>query len=108
MSNVIIDAKNNADEVIADMNRKIERGLTKCAMQAVRYAKQDCPVDTGNLRNSISYQVRGNAAYIGTSVEYAPYVEFGTGTMTERPYLRPAAANHSNEYKKIIRDEMKG
>jgi phage gpG-like protein len=41
------------------------------------------PIDTGNLKNSINHQVvvKEKAVYIGTNVEYAPYVEFGTGDL---------------------------
>lgn len=41
------------------------------------------PIDTGNLKNSITHQVykEEKAVHIGTDVEYAPYVEFGTGDM---------------------------
>lgn len=42
-------------------------------------AKMYCPVDTGQLRNSITHIVTDNVGYIGTNVKYAPYVEFGTG-----------------------------
>lgn len=34
----------------------------------------------------------GTARYsVGTNVEYAPYVEFGTYKMAAQPYMRPAA-----------------
>ena len=33
---------------------------------------------------------RIDEAYVGTNLEYAPYQEFGTRTMTPQPYLRPA------------------
>jgi HK97 gp10 family phage protein len=43
---------------------------------------------------------------IGTNVEYAPYVEPGTHKQKAQPYLRPAAENHSAEYKEIIKAVM--
>lgn len=43
-------------------------------------AAANAPVDTGRLRGSITCQVDGNSALIGTNVEYAVYVEFGTGS----------------------------
>ena len=46
-------------------------------------AKQNCPTDTGRLKNSITYDVVGNVGEVGTNVEYAPYVEFGTGKFAE-------------------------
>lgn len=100
-------------------------------MQAERFAKEKCPVDTGRLRNSITNRVSDDAAYVGTNVEYGPYVELGTGKyynggrptpwvykdskgnwhMTHgqraKPFLKPAAANHAKTYKNILEDEMK-
>lgn len=67
-----------------------------------KYAKIKCPVDTGNLRNSITHARDAENAYIGTNVEYAPYVELGTSRMRAQPYLKPAVADHVNEYRKIL------
>jgi HK97 gp10 family phage protein len=57
-------------------------------------AIRGCPVDTGRLRASITHEiasdVEGLVGRVGTDVEYAPYVEFGTGRMAAQPYLRPA------------------
>ena len=76
--------------------------------KAETYAKRLCPVDTGRLRNSITHQqYDDHTEVIGTNVEYAPYVELGTVRMKARPYLRPAAENHTGEYKTIIEAEMR-
>jgi HK97 gp10 family phage protein len=68
--------------------------LTKKAIMVDRAAKNLCPVDTGRLRSSINWRLgvdgRGLYATIGTNVEYAPYVEFGTRYMAAQPFLRPA------------------
>lgn len=53
--------------------------LEEACLLVENTAKQYCPVDTGQLRNSITHQVFGNVGYIGTNIQYAPYVEFGTG-----------------------------
>lgn len=52
-------------------------------------------VDTGALRASYQYRVftaGQNSAYclVGTNLEYAPFLEFGTSRMAARPHLRPA------------------
>lgn len=83
-------------------NSNIPVALEAVGLQAEGYAKLVCPVDTGRLRNSISHAVEGNTAYIGTNVEYAPYVEFGTHKQRAQPYLQPAATEHGDEYKAII------
>lgn len=89
-------------------------------------------VRTGNLRNSITHEVEQDnhsaTAIVGSAVEYAPYVELGTGIYAEhgdgrktpwryqdqygnwhttsgmpaRPYLRPALENHIEDYKQAV------
>jgi HK97 gp10 family phage protein len=46
------------------------------------------------------------AVYIGTNVEYGPFVEDGTRRMAARPFIKPAAANHGEEYKKLMQASM--
>lgn len=55
--------------------------MTNACFVVETSAKMKCPVDSGQLRNSITHEVRidGKVGYVGTNVEYAPYIEFGTG-----------------------------
>ena len=71
----------NSKEVLEAMQQAALRALEKCGLTAEGYAKKLAPVDTGNLRNSITYEVveDENAVYIGTNNEYAAYVCLGTG-----------------------------
>jgi HK97 gp10 family phage protein len=125
---VIID---NSGEVSAGIKAAIKRALIRIGMQAESFAKKLCVVDTGRLRNSITWKVKDDAAYIGTNVEYAPYVELGTGKyypggrqtpwvykddkgnwhMTHgqraRPFLKPAATEHAQTYRNIVEDELR-
>lgn len=48
------------------------------------------------------------AVYVGTNVEYAPYVEYGTQRTTAQPFLKPAVHDHADEYKKIAESFLKG
>ena len=57
----------------------VTKPLTEAGLLVEREARLRCPVDTGALRSSITSEVNGNTATIGTNLEYAPYVEFGTG-----------------------------
>ena len=52
---------------------------------AVAKAKEKAPVDTGALRQSIDYKVRGATLEIVAGVPYAMYQELGTGTRGEFP-----------------------
>ena len=127
--------KDNSEEISDLMKAAIHKALIRIGMQAESFAKKyitmQKAVDTGYLRNSIKYAVHKDDVYIGTNVGYAPYVELGTGKyydggrktawayqdakgdwhMTHgqraRPYLKPAAANHTQTYKNIVEDEMK-
>lgn len=68
-----------ADGVRRDTNKLI----AKTATQVESKAKRNVPVDTGRLRSSIHATFTGTprapSATVGTEVNYAPYVEFGTG-----------------------------
>ena len=99
----------NSKEVLEAMQQAAVRALEKCGLTAEGYAKKLCPVDTGNLRNSITHTVDEEepAAYIGTNVEYAPYVCLGTIHMNAQPFLKPAVNDHKDEYRKIIENELK-
>ena len=121
-------------EVIQAKDEAVEKALNVIGLVAERYAKELCPTDTSRLKNSISHQVDDETVYVGTNVEYAPYVEFGTGKFAEggggrptpwsyqddkgnwhttngmkpQPYLKPAIENHLDEYKQYLKDELQG
>lgn len=107
MAEVEIEFKTNLKDVISELETKAARALEAIGMQGENYAKRLCPVDTGNLRNSITHTTDEDTAYIGTNVEYAAYVELGTLKTKAQPYLRPAAENHAAEYKEIIEKYLK-
>lgn len=100
----------NSDKFLSALPEQIEQALIAIGLTAESYAKRDCPVDTGRLRNSITNAVRTDekAVYIGTNVEYAAFVELGTSRMKARPYLRPAATEHTAEYKSLAEQALKG
>lgn len=127
----------NSDEILNEFQSTAIRAQEKCGLIAENYAKRNLTengsVDTGKLRNSISHEVddSGQAVYVGTNVEYAPYVELGTGKYTQggrptpwvyqdangnwhwtqgnpaQPFLKPAVADHAQTYRNIIEDELK-
>ena len=74
-----IKIEDHSAEVLSSLKEQAQRALESCGLVAEGYAKLLVPVDTGALRNSISHKVSDNECYIGTNMEYAPYIEFGTG-----------------------------
>ena len=116
--------------------------LEEIGLKAETYAKRLCPVGTaestgiegyrgGTLRDSITHAVSGKVLSVGSNVEYAPYVELGTGPnfkpppewmengaprgkgiggsfVKPRPYIRPAIENHKGEYEELARRELEG
>ena len=99
--------KDNTDEVLSALERAKNRGLEAIGLTAEGYAKKDTPVDTGRLRNSISHATDEEAAYIGTNVEYAPYVELGARGRNGKHMLQKSATEHTDEYKRLMEDSMK-
>lgn len=71
-----VEIQDHSAEVSAEIKAALLRGLEKCGLVAEGYAKKLCPVDTGNLRNSITHMIDegGDAVYIGTNSEYGAYV----------------------------------
>ena len=78
------------------------REAHKHALQVVRKAKADVPVDTGHLKSQIFVieSTTGiNEFAVVADTEYAGYVEYGTSKMAPQPYLRPAIEAYANELK---------
>lgn len=93
-------------------------------------AKKKAPKDTGALRRSISSTVKGTEGIVFTPLEYAPYVEYGTGLFAEKggrknvpwyykdeegkwhrssgqhphPYMRPALNENREEVLRLIKE----
>ena len=101
--------KDNTDEVLSALEKAKKRGLEAIGLVAEGHAKKITPVDTGRLqlRNSISHATDDEAAYIGTNVEYAPYVELGAMGRQGKHMLKRAATEHADEYKRIMENSMK-
>ena len=125
----------NSKEVSDNIKAALLRAMETCGLVAEGYAKKLAPVDTGNLRNSITHMVDEQelAAIIGTDSEYGAYVELGTGIYAEggggrptpwvyqdakgnwhytrgnkaQPFLKPAAADHAGQYRDILESELK-
>lgn len=127
-----IEITDNSGLAVEELQSACVLALEKCGLVGEGYAKQLCPVDTGNLRNSITHVVDISELLcrIGSNSEYAPYAELGTGIyypggrqtpwvyqdtkgnwhlthgQRAQPYLKPAVADHVQQYDGIIRGEV--
>jgi HK97 gp10 family phage protein len=120
---------------VAD-SEKIREAMGRACALVERSAKQKAPKDTGALRRSIESKVEeesGNViGIVYTPLEYAPYVEFGTGLFAEnggrtdvpwhyqddkgnwhstsgqhpQPYMRPALQENRTKILRIIREAL--
>ena len=100
------NVKKSLQNMISD--EKIEKILDYGAALIEAEAKRLCPVDTGRLRASINtIKPRKLVRSIGTSVEYAPYVEFGTYKMRAQPYLRPALEHNIDKIRAMLVKTLK-
>ena len=60
-------------------DQKFSNEIKYTAADIISKATSKVPVDTGNLKQSLSYGSQKNQAYVEANAKYAPYVEFGTG-----------------------------
>jgi HK97 gp10 family phage protein len=82
------------------------------------YSKDICPVDKGNLKESIAaIEVEDGALWsafgdYGEPRSYAVFVEFGTVKMDKQPYMRPPLDEHQPEIVAAvgaqIQEQLKG
>lgn len=108
---VDVTTTSHVDDIKTELADRIPVILEALGLQAEGNAVDEITklgaVDTGRLRGSISHAHDDEAAYVGTNVEYAPYVELGTYKMAPRPFLRNAVANHTDDYKRIVEEGLK-
>lgn len=116
---------------------ELEKGIEKACALVERSAKEKAPKDTGELRRSITSKIEKDAdgvkGIIYTPLEYAPYVEYGTGLFAEnggrmdvpwnyqddkgewhstsgqhpQPFMRPALNENREKIKRIIKEALK-
>lgn len=135
--NATLNITNNSKAIKDEVAHAILRGFKAIGEKAETYAKKDCPVDTGRLRNSITYVVSDgfqagannsggepakeadykphgrpdeNTLVLGTNVVYAPPQEFCetfNHTSGKAHFLRDAISTHGDEYRKTMEASLK-
>jgi HK97 gp10 family phage protein len=113
--------------------KKVRAALGKACALVEREAKKKAPKGDGTLRRSITSKVLDDyTGEVFTTLEYAPYVEYGTGLFAEKggrsdvpwcyqddkgewhstsgmkphPYMRPALNENREEIKRILREGL--
>lgn len=109
-----MDFIDNSQLFIDELNRKLETVMTAVGQHLVGEAGDELEnaprrIDTGNLRRSIecAYVAEEKAEYIGTNVEYAPYVHEGTSKMAPNRFLRNAVERNQKQIKEYIINGLK-
>jgi hypothetical protein len=74
-------------------------------------AQRIVPVDTGRLRGSINVKRKNLRKTIGTNLEYAAFVEFGSPMGSgpnggPKPYLRPAFENNHRRVAEFFKKNL--
>ena len=70
-------------------------------------ARRYVPVDTGSLKKSITMEVKDDTASIGTPLDYAPHIEYGTVKQAPKPFLSPALEDARRVADKIAQEVVK-
>lgn len=129
----------NLDKLISKLEKldNVNQAMEQACILVENEAKIKCPVDNGLLRNSITHYIEDNpdelVGVVGTNVEYAPYVEFGTGIYSSlgngrqdrwkykdakgewhstigqhpQPYLQPALEENRRKIEKMFKEQIK-
>lgn len=109
---------NNLPQLRGQLRQRASQVVRKTALDILANAEANLPdmrgrgVDTGNLKNSyqpgasdnvFEMQPGDTTAVVGTSVEYAPPVEFGTSKMAPIPHLIPAVEKARPSFEAAMR-----
>lgn len=114
----------------------LRNAMGRALARVERSAKEKAPKDTGALRRSITSEIVQEGGelvgYVFTPLEYAPYVEYGTGLFAEKggrkdvpwnyqddkgewhstsgqkpqPFMRPALNENREEIVRIIKEAL--
>ncbi len=88
----------------------LEKATKQTALAAQADARDNAPVDTGNLKQSISTEharsIEAATSTVYTNVEYGLYQELGTVNMAAHPYMMPALNANISTFEQLARKEL--
>ena len=77
-------------EVKGNLEKALALALKDVTTDITRDVIQGSPVDTGNNRRSIAFEIKPTEASIYSTSGYGGFLETGTRKMAARPYFKPA------------------
>lgn len=115
MGSVWFDGVEDLNRLSADLQSAGTRAgaaastvVRRTALAVERDAKAFAPVDTANLRSSISMDLVSDGrsaaveAVVGPTANYGAYVEFGTSRAAPRAYMGPALDRNAGAFADAI------
>jgi len=78
------------DSVVAEASG---RALEASSEPLLEQMREECPVDTGRLRDSLRVEMDGEGAYVGSDLDYAIHVEEGSRRTPPNAFMRRALAS---------------
>lgn len=97
---------NHIQETTTRQKQALRQVIAEAMVMVERISKENCPVDTGRLRASITGQfVSEFQAVVGTGPQapYGEHVHEGTGRMSGRPFLRQAVESIRSWWSAAVR-----
>lgn len=124
------------DTLGGDVQKSTQKALLRGGAVFEKAAKDRCPVDKGHLRDSIHTEEKdSNTVSVGTNMDYAAYVEYGTGPKGDpsvphttkefwryqdeegnwhtshgqppQPYMRPAFSENKDKAVDVVKESIR-
>lgn len=97
------------DSQSKEVQEEVKDSIDRAARGVQKDAKMMVPVVTHRLQDSIGIEIKdeGYTAVIGTNVEYAIYVEYGTTYKDGKPYMTPAYIRNRDKLKRDLKKALK-
>lgn len=99
MADIRIDINAN---IIAEIEALLEQRFERVGQFVENKAKENCPVDTGILRSSITHEADKEGTMIGTNVEYAIAAHEGHGKYNGNSFLKDAVYANLTEIQNML------
>jgi len=86
-------------QALAQIKQIVAGDLQSFAENMVEIAKDTAPIDTGNLRSSITMRkVKDDELRVQTECGYGAYQELGTSRHAAQPFFAPAFEQSRSEF----------